>query len=123
MCSLSAGYITKRLMRREGAVCLGLFGSVSSRDLLPGTDERPMSNSPDMTASCCCSPSESMSVSSDLADCVQISGYNKISTMGYKNAEVQSALSGKAVILKENRGRNGKTTPEGSLTIGRRVKH
>ena len=53
MCSLAAGYIAKRLMRREGAVCLGLFGSVSSRDLLPGTDERPMSNSPDMTASCC----------------------------------------------------------------------
>ena len=41
---------------------------------------------------------------------VQNSGYNKNSTMGYKNAEVQSALSGKAVILKGKWGRNGITT-------------
>ena len=39
--------------------------------------------------------------------------------MGYKNAEVQSALSGKAVILKGKWGSKWETTPR--ETIGRRV--
>ena len=55
-------------MRREGAVCLGLFGSVSSRDLLPGTDELPMSKVPTRLQ----------------AVVVLISGYNTNSTMGYE---------------------------------------